>query len=172
MCEKAGKQVPPRPFGEDAGSPISEAAAYASKNTASKLYATILAASAATDVELNVLCAHAPEHIDNLNTEMLNGTLVQSTLCSYPKPHKLGWYAYQILALSSRLFTTVLENIGNVDSDEWLNWLCTHLSEEGMNNVGLYGAGVSQQICEDATNGLPTEIEIPQGIPCNVTELM
>lgn len=165
VCDRAGKQVPPRPFGRGAGRHISEAAAFAARNTATILYSTLLAAGAETDLQLNVLCAHAPNYIDNLNAEMLNGTLMQSTLCEIREPLSVDEALSKILSWTSRLFITVLENIGDVGG--WLGWLCKHLDVEGMNSVGLIGWGSKEQVCEDAEMGLPTEVEMPKGIECD-----
>lgn len=164
VCGRAGQQVPPRPFGTEAGRHLSKAAAFAARNTASILYATLVAAGVESDLELNVLCAHAPEHTANLNAESLNGTLVESTLCSIKAPLTVVQTQHKILSWTSRLFITVLENVGNVDG--WLHWLCENLDEEGMNGVGLIGWGSKLQVCKDARTGLSTELVLPEGIPC------
>lgn len=167
VCDKAGKQVPPRPFSSGEPRHLSEAAAFAARNTASILYATLLAAGAESGLRINVLCAHAPNHIENLNTEKLNGTLVQSRLCSFKGPIPIGQARTQILSWTSRLFITVLENIG--EGDDWLKWLCVNLHVEKMNKVGLIGWSGKQQVCEDEANGLPTDLVLPEGIPYNGT---
>lgn len=113
---------------------------------------------------LNVMCAHAPEHIPNLNAEKLNGTLVESILCSYKTPLDVNQVRSRVLSWTSRLYITVLENIGNVDG--WLDWLCEHLDVEGMNGVGLIGWGSKQQVCNDAKSGLLDGNGMPNGIPC------
>lgn len=164
VCTKAGQQVPPRPFGIEAGRPLSAAAGFAARNTATILYATLLAAGADSSIKLNVLCAHAPEYIDNLNLEKLNGTLMEATLCSFKEPLSVSEAQSKILSWTSRLFITVLENIGDVGG--WLKWLCENLDEEGMNAVGLIGSGSKQQVCSDAKTGLPTEEVMPEGISC------
>lgn len=165
VCDQAGKQVPPRPVGPSAGHIIGEAARFAARNTATILYSTLLAAGAESDIQLNVLCAHAPNYIDNVNAEMLNGTLMASRLCAIKEPLSVEAARSEILSWTSRLFVTVLENIGNVGG--WLDWLCDHLDVEGMNSVGLIGWGSKEQVCEDAKTGLPTKIEMPTGIACH-----
>lgn len=162
VCDKAGKQIPPRPFGTEAGKHISEAAAFVARDAASILYATLVAAGAVSDGELNIMCAHAPEHIDNLNAENLNGTLVESQLCSFKEVLEVDEVQGKVLSWTSRLFITVLENIGR--GDGWLGWLCEHLDIEGMNSVGLVGRGSQKQVCDDAKNGLPVKVAIPVGI--------
>lgn len=153
VCDKADKQVPPRPFGSGAGRRISEAAGNAARNTASILYATLLASGAISDGRINIMCAHAPEYTANLNAEQLNGTLVKSTLCSFTGLLEVSQAQARILTLTSRLFITVLENIGR--DEHWLGWLCEHLYVKGMNGVGLIGWGSRQQVCEDAKIASP-----------------
>lgn len=168
VCGKAGKQVPPRPFGADAGRPIGQSAGFAARNTASILYATLFAAGAESDLQLNVMCAHAPDHIVNLDAEQLNGTLVESTLCDIKTPLQIDEAQSKILSWTSRLYITVLENIG--DTPDWLGWLCENLDTEGMNSVGLVGWGSKQSVCDDArSGGPPDELVLPIGIPCNGT---
>lgn len=70
-----------------------------------------------------------------------------------------------MLSWTSRLFVTVLENIGNVEG--WRDWLCEKLDEEGMNGVGLNGYASKLQVCDDArTGGALIEGVLPEGIPC------
>lgn len=85
-----------------------------------------------------------------------------SELCSFKTPLEVNQVRSRILSWTSRLFITVLENIGN--GDGWLDWLCENLDEDEMNGVGLIGWGSKQQVCDDARTGLPTEVVPPQGI--------
>ena len=163
VCDKAGDQIPPRPYGIEAGVPLDEASLRAALNTASLLYASIYAAGAVTDTVLNTNCAHAPNRISNLNLEKLNGTLVEQKLCSFKKPLSVEEARKEIMTWTSRLFTTVLENIG-MDAN-WLPELCQTLSAEGMNSVGLQGADVKNMICKDAQAGAPTVNVLPKALP-------
>jgi len=51
---------------------------------------------------------------------------------------------------ASRAFTTVIENISNVEG--WLTWLSQNLDIDAMNAVGLDGAAVLTQVTKDAAS--------------------
>lgn len=146
MCDAAGKQLPPRP--EGATIKVNPNAVAAVNATMSITYGFMYAASATSNSQLNILCAHAPEHISSLIAEGLDGNVVQSTLCNITEPLSAGEATNMLSVWSTRTFITVIENISNVGG--YLGWLCINVNVGMMNAAGLVGAAVQQQICEDA----------------------
>lgn len=145
-CAAATLQAPPRPAQPAAAVNSNITSAYV--NTASILYGLIFASSALSDSQLNRYCAHAPEYKASLDALMLNGTLVQSTICDVKEPMTTDEGIAAIRTWSSRIFTTVVENVSNVDG--WLAWLCDNLDADAMETVGLDGQAVHTQVCSDA----------------------
>lgn len=62
-CTAGGKPLPPRPEGALPGAQAPANATQAFANTASVLYALMFAASAESNSQLNIYCAHAPEYV-------------------------------------------------------------------------------------------------------------
>ena len=151
VCHSVGNQLPPRPFGPDHGGLPNRAPALAIRNSASVLYAFILAAGATTDSELSLLCAHAPEYVSNLNSELMNGTAFRETLCAIKKPMSVKEAVAGVTEWLTRIFITMVESVSNVG--DWLGWLCEHVVVEGMDGVGLDGVVVNQTICRDSVAG-------------------
>lgn len=146
VCSAAGVQTKPRP---EATLPwASNNAVRAARNTASVLFSVIWATAATSDSQLNIACARAPDYTLHLNNEQLNGTLVQSTLCSFKSPVSVKSAHHLVRTWMSRYFTTVLENIGQ--GDAWLGWLCSNVDPEKLNAAGLYGYGIHTQVCDDS----------------------
>jgi len=145
-CIAGGTQMNPRPEGALAQINTNITAAYV--NAASILYGLMFASSARTNSQLNILCAHAPDYVSSLDAMMLNGTLVQSTICEVTEPMSTDAGVSAIKTWSSRIFTTVVENVSNVSG--WLTWLCDNLDEDAMESVGLDGQAVHKQVCSDA----------------------
>ena len=144
ICHSVGKPLPPQPFSPGHRSPEREAAAHAVTNSASILYALMLATGLTTDTELNVLCAHAPEYVANLHAELMNGTAFQDTACSVNDPISVEEAVNELFTWTTRIFITMIENISNVDG--WLDWLCSHVDTGKLNAVNLNGEVVKQQI--------------------------
>jgi len=145
-CAAAGKQVNPAPATPAATPNSTTVSAYT--NTASVLYAIMFASSATIDSELNIYCAHAPEYVMNLNDIRLNGTVVESILCSSTINGLLSVETAKatIKSVSSRLFATAVQGVG--DGEGWSGWLCDNLDADAMNAVGLDGLAVRSMICE------------------------
>ena len=148
VCQEVGRSLPPRPEGIPGPADVDRNATTAARNTASILFATILAAGAETDSMLNIDCAHAPDHVDNLDIEMLNGTLVESTLCNITTILSIQESKGRVFEWSTRLFITIIESISNVGG--YLDWLCSHLDAHRMQSVGLLGPGAVGQVCLDS----------------------
>ena len=70
-CVTAGEELPPRPATSVPDAGASNSAVHAYWNTISILYGTLFVSSAKSDSQANVLCAHAPDHVANLN-KMVN----------------------------------------------------------------------------------------------------
>ncbi|KAK6393085.1 hypothetical protein LTR65_002776 [Meristemomyces frigidus] len=145
-CAAAALQAPPRPAQPAATVNANTTSAYV--NTASIMYGLMIASSATSDSQLSIYCAHAPEYIASLNAMMLNGTLVQSTICDVKEPMTSDEGIAAIRTWSSRIFCTVVENVSNVSG--WLPWLCANLDADAMEAVGLDGQAVHTQVCSDA----------------------
>ena len=143
VCLKAGQGLLPRPFATFEGAPAGAVAA--AKNTASIIFANLLAAGATTDSQLNLDCTHMPDHLANLNTEGLNADLVQTTVCNQHTPVSPQVAQVDLVTYSTRYFITVLETIGS--SPGWLQWLCANLDPVKMSSVGLDGNQVQKQVC-------------------------
>jgi hypothetical protein len=146
VCAAAGVQTKPRP---EATLPwAANSAVHAARNTASVLFSIIWAAAATSDSQLNIACARAPDYTSHLNNEHLNGTLVQSTLCSFKNPVSVSRAHDLVKTWMSRYFTTVIENIGQ--GENWLGWLCSNIDPETLSAAGLYGYGIQTQVCADS----------------------
>ena len=149
VCAAAGVAPPLQP---EATLPFADQDAVdAAHNTASILFANVLAASAPTDTGLNVLCAQAPDHVANLNAEMMDGDLVQSKLCDIHEPLASTDARSMLVTWLTRYFITVVENISNTAG--WGQWLCNNLDPVKLSSVGLDGYTVRMQVCLDS--GLP-----------------
>lgn len=151
MCHSVGDRLPPRPFGPAHEGSGRQDAAMAAKNSATVLYAFLLASGATTDTELNVLCAHAPEHTANLDAELMNGTVFQETICSIKDPIPVDVAVNGVFTWTTRIFITMTENISNANG--WLTWLCDNVDTDLLNNMNLDGEAVSSTICHDSTAG-------------------
>ncbi|KAK5119210.1 hypothetical protein LTR85_007824 [Meristemomyces frigidus] len=151
-CTAAGLQAPPRPA--QPAATVNPDITNAYVNTASILYGLLFASSATSDTQLNIYCAHAPEYVPSLNALMLNGTLVQSTICNVQAPISTEDGIATIRTWTSRIFITVVENVSNVDG--WLSWLCENLDTDAMEAVGLDGQAVHTQVCNDAKAVTPS----------------
>jgi len=145
-CAAAGKQLPARPEGPLAKINTNATTAYF--NTASILYALLFASSATTVAELDGYCADASQYVSGLDTLLLNGTLVESTLCGLTEVLTADVGAAAIRTWTTRMFITVLENVSNVGG--WLERLCGSLDVAGLESVGLDGLAVQTQVCADA----------------------
>ncbi|KAK5137143.1 hypothetical protein LTR08_000648 [Meristemomyces frigidus] len=145
-CAAAGLQAPPRP--EEAIASINISITHAYVNTVSTLYGLLIASSAGSDSELSLYCAHAPDYTASLNAMMLNGTLVESTICNVKAPMSTNAAVSAIRTWMSRTFIIVVENASNVSG--WLNWLCENLDAEAMEEVGLDGKAVYTRVCSNA----------------------
>ncbi|KAK5114536.1 hypothetical protein LTR62_002471 [Meristemomyces frigidus] len=143
-CTASGIKQSPRPEGALPGVQVVTAAASTFLDTISTLYATIYASAAISDSELNIYCAHAPEYVDNINTLLLNGTLVQSTLCNITQPLNVEDARATFKTLSTTAFTTVISATSNIGG--YTSWLLDNLDVESMNRVGLAGEAVVFQI--------------------------
>jgi hypothetical protein len=146
VCAAAGLQTRPRPEKSLPWAPVG--AVRAARNTASILFTIIWAAGATSDSQLNATCARAPDYISHLNREQLNGTLVQSTLCSIKSPIAASHARESVKVWMSRYFTTVLENISH--GPGWLEWLCNNIDPDMLELAGLFGAGIQSQVCADS----------------------
>lgn len=148
VCHAGGVQTKPRPEGTMPWAPKN--AVQAARNTASILFSLILATGAKSNAQLSTACARAPRYVPYLNKEQLNGTLVQSTLCSIQSPIATSHARESLQTWTSRYFITVIENISHVPG--WLDWLCRNISPDHLNSAGLDGYGIELQICSDSTN--------------------
>ena len=146
VCSAAGEQAPPQPEANLPEAPIQAVAA--AKNTASIIFANVLAAGTTSETMLGFYCALAPGHVGHLNAEGLNGTLVQSTLCSIKEPISIEEARHVLRTWTTRYFLTVLESISNTHG--YLDWLCHNLDVAKMNSVGLLGDSIQSQICVDS----------------------
>ena len=79
--------------------------------------------------------------------QILNGTVVQDTICNFQEVLSVTDSTLAMTTLSSRAFTTVLGNASNVNG--WLDWLSNNLNVDAMNTVGLDGAAVLAQVKND-----------------------
>ena len=79
---------------------------------------------------------------------MLNGTLVEETICNVTLPLTADQSIAALKTWSSLAFTTVIENISNISG--WLEWLANNLDIDAMNAVGLDGPAVLSQVSQDA----------------------
>ena len=146
VCAAAGVQTKPRPEATLPWAPNS--AVHAARNTASILFSIIWVAAATSDSQLSIACARAPDYTSHLNNERLNGTLIQSTLCSFKNPVSVNQADHLVRTWMSRYFTTVIENIGQ--GAGWIGWLCSNIDPEKLNAAGLYGYGIQSQVCADS----------------------
>lgn len=146
VCAAAGLQTKLRP--EKSLPWASDGAVRAARNTASILFTIIWAAGATSDSQLNAACARAPDYVSYLDMEQLNGTLVQSTLCSIKTPIAASHARDALKTWMSRYFTTVLENI--IHGEGWLEWLCKNIDPDMLDLAGLFGAGIQSQVCADS----------------------
>ncbi|TKA78871.1 hypothetical protein B0A55_03803 [Friedmanniomyces simplex] len=149
-CTKAGTLQPPRPFTAAPGVELNTNATVAYRNTISTLYGLMYASSALSNTELNIYCAHEPNYVRSLNTLLLNGTLVEETICNITQPLSVDSSIAALRTWSSKAFITVIENISNVSG--WLAWLSNNLDVDAMNSVGLDGATVLAQVTQDAAS--------------------
>jgi hypothetical protein len=146
VCQASTLQLAPEP--EANPIPGNPAAVKAAKNTASIIYAILVAAGATTDTELNLNCAHAPDYISSLNKIHLNGTMVESTMCEIKKPIAAAEVRSMLRTWMTRYYITIVENIS--EGNTWLSWLCDNVDIEKMNAVGLSGKAVQYRVCNDA----------------------
>jgi len=155
VCHAAGTERAPQPENNRLrGDP---AAVSAARNTQSILFAILYAANAQTGAELSDLCAQAPEYVEKLSAEHLNGSLVASTRCRFKKPIPIPVAKMMLRSWMTRYYITVLENVSNTAG--WRKWLCSNLDAEKMDTVGLNGVGLLQQVCSDvnATESMRAE---------------
>ena len=146
VCTAANVQTPPQ---AEATLPwANPAAVSAARNTASIMFANMLAAAANSGSQLNIACAHAASHIANLDKERLNGDLVQSTLCQITQPMSTSEGRHMLKSWTMRYFITVLESISDVDG--WLDWLCNNLDPLKVDLTGMDGYSVQMQVCMDS----------------------
>ncbi|KAK3068139.1 hypothetical protein LTR53_014529 [Teratosphaeriaceae sp. CCFEE 6253] len=103
-CTKAGTLQPPRPFTAVPGVELNSNATVAYRNTISVLYGLLYASSALSDSQLNIFCAHGPDYVKGLNTMLLNGTLVEETICNVHEPLTLDQSIAALRTWSSRAF--------------------------------------------------------------------
>ena len=150
VCDASGLQTRPRPEKSLPWAPA--AAVRAARNTASILFTIIWAAGATSGSQLNAACARAPDYVSYLNREHLNGTLVESTLCSIKLPIAPSHARDSLKTWMSRYFNTVLENISH--GEGWLKWLCNNIDPDMLELAGLFGAGVQSQVCTDSKSYL------------------
>ena len=154
ICKAAGSQTKPRPEATLPWAPNN--AVRAAQNTASVLFSVLWAAAATTDSQLNIACARAPDYVDPLNKEHLNGTLIESTLCGISDPIPAKRAQNTMKTWMSRYFTTVLENISQVDG--WRSWLCDNIDPDMLDLAGTYGYGIQMQICNDSSSYIDADI--------------
>ncbi|KAK4955036.1 hypothetical protein LTR10_007228 [Elasticomyces elasticus] len=147
-CTKANELKPPRPFTAVPGVQLNTNATVEYRNIISTLFGLLYASSARSDTELNIYCAHGSNYIKSLNTMLLNGTLVEKTVCDLKGPLSIDDSIAGLRTWSSRAFAIVIENISNVSG--WMDWLSKNLDEDAMNSVGLDGAAVLTQVKADA----------------------
>jgi hypothetical protein len=150
-CTAAQTQAPPEP--EAVVGTVNNTALATAKNNLTSLYATLLACSATSDSQLSIMCAHAPEYVDNLDGEGLAGELVQSMLCAQTQPLPPTTTADCIAAARASYtgwFATVLANAS--DGDGWEQWLCEHLSVAAMDGAGLLGSSVVELVCSGSSS--------------------
>ncbi len=145
-CRAGVQAIAPEP--ESAPAIANQTAVKAAKNTASIIYAILVASAATTGSELNLYCAHAPDYVTSLNEIELNGSLVESILCKFTAPIAGPEAKSTLVTWMSRYYITVLENASKVEG--WLDWLCQNVDVEKMNAAALDGDAVKYQICADA----------------------
>jgi len=80
--------------------------------------------------------------------QLLNGTLVEETICNVTLPLTVNQSIVALKTWSSLAFITVIENVSNVSG--WLEWLANNLDVDAMNAVGLDGPAVLSQVLQDA----------------------
>ena len=144
VYDRAGMQLPPR--SEGVNPPKVQNATTSIRIVQSNQYAFIYAASASSDSELSIYCAHAPMHVANLNAEHLDGNRVQSEICSITQPLSAQQASNAIFTWTTRIFMTIIENVS--DADGYMEWLRNNLYVDGMNSAGLIGWGAWNLICE------------------------
>ncbi|KAK1810175.1 hypothetical protein LTR12_015444 [Friedmanniomyces endolithicus] len=137
-----------RPFTAAPGVELNTNATVAYRNIISTLYGLLYASSALDDTGLSIYCAHEPEYIDGLNALLLNGTLVEETICNVTLPLTVDQSIAALKTWSSLAFITVIENVSNVSG--WLEWRANNLDVGAMNAVGLDGPAVLSQVLQDA----------------------
>ncbi|GAB1734741.1 hypothetical protein NU195Hw_Modified_650t1 [Hortaea werneckii] len=145
-CDAAAQARNPRP--EAALAMIDKNATDAYQDALSRLYGFLFASSACTSSELNDYCAQASQQIPSWDKMMLNGTLVEETICDVKRPMSSEDAKTHLREWMSKAFSTIIGYASNVDG--WHGWLCEHLDVESMEAVGLDGRAISAQVCNEA----------------------
>ncbi|KAK5169126.1 uncharacterized protein LTR77_006435 [Saxophila tyrrhenica] len=145
VCSAAGTVRAPQGFKNNLKP--NPAAVQAAKNTQSVLFAILTAVGFQTPAELSALCDFAPQFMDLLDAEQINGTLVESTLCRINQPLSVQQAKAMVKSWMTRYFVTVLENVSNAEG--WKGFLCRSVDVAGLEGVGLSGEGVMAQVCRD-----------------------
>ncbi|RMY62003.1 hypothetical protein D0864_12852 [Hortaea werneckii] len=147
-CNAAAQARNPRP--EAALAMIDKNATDAYQDALSRLYGFLFVSSACTSSELDDYCAQASQQVTSWDKMMLNGTLVEETICDVRTPMSSEVAKTRLREWMSKAFSTIVEYASNVDG--WHAWLCEHLDVESMEAVGLDGEAISAQVCKDAAS--------------------
>lgn len=145
-CTAAADLLNPQPF--SASAQVNDTAVHEFRTANAKLFAYMSASASSSDTDLNLACAHAPEHKASWRTLLLNATAVEETLCSIKQPLPVPQAKARITEWTSRLFAVVMENISNAAG--YHEFLCETLNVEGMTDVGMDGKLVKGLVCADA----------------------
>ncbi|KAI6861140.1 hypothetical protein KC343_g12666 [Hortaea werneckii] len=149
-CNAAAQARNPRP--EAALAMIDNNATYAYQDALSRLYGFLFASSACTSSELDDYCAQASQQVTSWDKMMLNGTLVEETICDVKRPTSFQDAKTHLRDWMSKTFSTIVGYASNVDG--WHAWLCEHLDADSMEAVGLDGEAVAAQFCNDAEDAV------------------
>ncbi|RMY31859.1 hypothetical protein D0866_07006 [Hortaea werneckii] len=151
-CNAAAQEKNPRP--EAALAMIDKDATDAFQDALSRLYGFLFVSSACTVSELDDYCTQASHQVTSWDKMMLNGTLVEESICEVKTPMSPKAAKTHLRQWMSKAFSTIVGNASNVDG--WHSWLCEHLNADSMEAVGLDGEAVRAQICNDATSAAMT----------------
>ncbi|RMY88710.1 hypothetical protein D0861_04664 [Hortaea werneckii] len=147
-CNAATQARNPRP--EAALAMIDKNATGAYQDALSRLFGFLFASSACTSSELDDYCAQASHQVKSWDKMMLNGTLVEETICDVKTPMSSENAKAHLRESMSKAFSTIVRYASNVDG--WHAWLCEHLDVESMEPVGLDGEAISAQVCKNAAS--------------------
>ncbi|KAI7233948.1 hypothetical protein KC330_g5093 [Hortaea werneckii] len=149
-CNAAAQERSPRP--EAALAMIDKDATDAYQDALSRLYGFLFASLACTVSELDDYCAQASHQVTSWDMMMLNGTLVEESICEVKTPMSPKAAKTHLREWMSKAFSTIVGNASNVDG--WRAWLCEHLDADSTEAIGLDGEAVAAQICNDAASAI------------------